>query len=249
MKRFSMKNRVVVITGGNGFLGREYARFLKKAGAKIIIWDYKGSGGETVDITDKSSVENKVNEVIKKWGRIDVLINNAALNPVPDSKFSREQFSPYEKYPLDLWKKELDTGMTGAFISTQAVAAAMKKRRSGVIINIGSHYGLVAPDNRIYSRGMFKSIAYASVKGAIPNFTRSWAAYLSAYGIRVNCLVLGGVFRGHDEKFAKEYGKRTMLGRMAQKNEYNEAILFLASDASSYMTGSTLVVDGGWTAW
>lgn len=242
-----MKNKVVIITGGAGFLGQQYVGALKSAGAKVIVWDRVGVNAPT-DITSPESVEEKVKEVLEKHGRIDVLINNAAMNPVPGSEESKNQFSPYEQYDLKLWQKELDVGLTGAMICTQKIAPVMMKQKSGSIINIGSHYGLISPDNRIYKRDMFKSIGYATVKGAMLNFTRTWASYLGPYKVRVNCLALGGVFHDHDEEFLKKYSQRTMLSRMAQPGEYNGAILFLASDASSYMTGQTLVIDGGWTA-
>lgn len=241
--------KVVILTGGNGFLGREYAQVLGDAGAKVVTWDISGEVSYLVDITSKMRVESAVEDVLSRFGRIDVLINNAALNPAPNSPESKAQFMPYEQYPLDVWRRELEVGLTGSLICAQAVMPVMMRQRSGSIINIGSHYGLIAPDNQIYPDGMFKSIGYATVKGAIPNFTRALAAYLGPYGVRANCLVPGGVQRGHDQEFLKKYGEKTMLGRMADSHEYNQAILFLASDASSYMTGSLLVIDGGWTAY
>lgn len=244
----SLKDKVAIITGGYGFLGQQYAKALENSGAKVVLWDSNAPDGK-VDITKESEVEGATQKVVKNFGRIDILINNAAMNPAPNSPESADQFLPYHKYPLDLWKRELDVGITGAFICTKAVATVMiDQMLGGSIINIGSHYGTVAPDNRIYPDGMFKSIAYATVKGAMPNFTRAWAAYLGMYGIRVNCLVLGGVFRNHDPQFLLNYSRRTMVGRMARPHEYNEAVLFLASDASSYMTGQMLIIDGGWTA-
>lgn len=239
---------MVIITGGYGFLGQQYAKALENSGAKVVLWDSNAPDGK-VDITKENEVEDAAQKVFEKFRRIDVLINNAAMNPAPNSPESADQFLPYERYPLDLWRKELEVGLTGAFICTKAVAKIMIEQiYVGSIINIGSHYGMVAPDNTIYKDGLFKSIAYATVKGAMPNFTRAWAAYLGRYEIRVNCLVLGGVFRNHDSEFVSNYSKKTVLGRMAEPDEYNEAILFLASDASSYMTGQALVIDGGWTA-
>jgi len=171
------------------------------------------------------------------------------MNPVPGSPESREQFLPYEDIPEKLWGQELAVNLTGALFCTQAVVPVMKKQGSGSIINISSIYGNVGPDNRIYEKGQYKSIGYATTKGALLNFTRAWATYLAGTGIRVNTLTLGGVSAGQEPELIKKYAERTVLGRMAEKYEYRGAILFLASDASSYMTGSNLIIDGGWTAW
>ena len=202
-----------------------------------------------VDITDPARVRHAVRRVIRRYGRIDVLVNNAAMNPQPQSPESRQQFSPYESYPLELWQKELEVGLSGAFIVTQAVIPAMKRKRSGAIINIGSIYGEKAPDNRIYRKGKYKSIAYTTIKGAMRNFTRSLASYLGPYGIRVNQLSLAGVLAGQDRGFVRRHSRTYMLGRMARPEDFEGAMLFLCSDASAYMTGANLVIDGGWSAW
>ena len=255
---FSLDDRVAIITGGAGMLGIEYARILSDAGARVVLFDVKSefvpSRGlqadyEFVDITRREEVQRAVKKVFERYGRIDVLINNAAMNPVPGSPESRDQFSPYEDYPEELWNKELAVGLSGALFCTQAVVSIMKRQRSGSIINVSSTYGNVGPDNRIYGEGKFKSIGYAATKGAVLNFTRAWASYLCGTGIRVNTLTPGGVSAGQKDEFVKAYEERTILGRMAEKTDYNGAILFLASDASGYMTGANLVVDGGWTAW
>lgn len=253
-----MRDRVVIITGGAGKLGREYARALADASARVALFDVVpgenvpadiAGSYHRVDITDRDAVFAAVAAVEKAHGRIDVLINNAALDAVPGSEASRLQFAPYEAYPADLWARELAVGLTGMLFVTQAVAPVMRKQKSGSIINISSTYGNVGPDNRIYDEGKFKSIAYATVKSGVLNFTRAWASYLAGTGIRVNTLTLGGVFFGQDQKFVAAYASRTVLGRMADPTDYNGAILFLASDASRYMTGANLIVDGGWTAW
>ena len=244
---FSVKGKVVILTGGDGYLGKSYTKMFRKAGAHVVIWDIKGK--LSVDITSQEEVEKATKKVLKEYGHIDVLINNAAMNPSPEDPEAKKNFSPYEEYPLSLWRKEIDVGLTGALIVTQEVSKIMIKKGSGTIVNIGSHYGMIAPDNRIYKKGMFKSIGYSTVKGAIPNFTRAWASYLGPHGIRVNCFVPGGVFLNHNKDFVKKYSERTMLGRMARASEYDQTLLFLSSDASSYITGTTLVADGGWTAW
>lgn len=255
---FSVKNKVVIITGGAGQLGKEYAGFLSALDARVVLFDIKddpqlppeiSAQYKKVDITDRAAVFAAVQEVEQEHGRVDVLINNAGMHAFPGSPATREQFSPYEDYPEELWNKELAVGLNGALFCTQAVVPAMKRQGSGSVINISSTYGNVGPDNRIYDAGKFKSIGYATVKSAVLNFTRAWASYLRGTGIRVNTLTPGGVFAGQAESFVKAYEERTILGRMAKKDEYNGAILFLASDASSYMTGANLIVDGGWTAW
>ena len=255
---FLVKNKVVIITGGAGMLGKEYASALSAAGARVILFDIKDDPRlppemsvqyKKVDITDRAAVFSAAAEAEKEYGRIDVLINNAAMDAVPGSPESKGQFSPYEDYPAALWEKELAVGLSGALFCTQAVVPVMKRQGSGSIINISSTNGLVAPDNRIYDAGKFKSIGYATVKGAMLNFTRAWASYLRGTGIRVNTLTPGGVYAGQPDDFIRAYEERTILGRMADKTDYDGAILFLASDASRYMTGANLVVDGGWTAW
>ncbi|OHA08689.1 MAG: hypothetical protein A3A44_00730 [Candidatus Sungbacteria bacterium RIFCSPLOWO2_01_FULL_60_25] len=266
-KLFSVRGNVILITGGAGMLGMEYATFLSRAGARVVIFDIadesvlRAKADEVrrrtgrrpfalpVDITDEEAVRDAVRRAIRRFGRIDALVNNAALNPKVEGGNPQAQFSPYERYPVDLWRKELDVGLTGAFIVTKAVMPAMGRRRAGVIVNIGSLYGETAPDNRIYPRGQFKSIAYATAKGAMGNFTRALASYLAPFQIRVNQLTPGGVRAGQPPAFVKKYESRTMLGRMARRDDFNGALLFLLSDASRYMTGANLVVDGGWSAW
>ncbi|OGY65319.1 MAG: hypothetical protein A3A16_02630 [Candidatus Harrisonbacteria bacterium RIFCSPLOWO2_01_FULL_44_18] len=264
-KLFSLKGKVAVITGGAGMLGREYARILSDAGAMVALFDVlpqkeinkrvkeiSSSGrvmGMTMDITKEKQVKEAVKKVIKKFGAIDILINNAAATDFSGFKNS-ERFAPYEDFSLDVWEKEIGVGLTGALICSQAVIPFMKKAKSGVIVNISSTHGIIAPDNRIYGDGKFKAITYPVIKSGILGLTRALASYLAPYNIRVNSLVPGGVKAGYlDEQFEKDYSSRTMLGRMADKEDYAGAILFLCSDASSYMTGSSLIIDGGWTAW
>src|SRR3989338_356235 len=255
---FSLKNRVAIITGGAGILGMEYAKTLFLSGAKVILFDIKENFTLPinlkakyikVDISNKNEVDEAIKTVLRLYKKIDILINNAALNPVPGSEQSKNLFLPYEQYPEDLWRKDLDVNITGSQFCTQSVVPFMKKQKKGTIINISSIYGITGPDNRIYDAGKFKSIGYATTKGAMENFTRSWASYLESTDIRVNTLTLGGVFANQSEQFVKAYSSKTILGRMAKKDDFKCAILFLASDASRYMTGSNLIIDGGWSAW
>ncbi|OGG47214.1 hypothetical protein A2671_00180 [Candidatus Kaiserbacteria bacterium RIFCSPHIGHO2_01_FULL_49_13] len=246
---FGLSGKVVVLTGGMGKLGTEFATSLSVAGAQVVRFDVASGAEFQIDITNREQVASAVAEVAKKFGRIDALINNAAINPVPGTAESAVQFSAYEDYPPELWEKEIAVGLTGALYCAQAVAPIMKQQGTGSIINISSTYGNVGPDNRIYEAGQFKSIGYATVKGALLNFTRAWATYLAGTGIRVNTLTMGGVEAGQDPDFVRKYSARTILGRMADKSDYNGAIIFLVSDASRYMTGANLIIDGGWTAW
>lgn len=262
---FSLKGKVAIITGGAGMLGQQYARIISDAGAMVVLFDVlpqkeidkrikaiSSHGrivGMTMDIAKEKQVKEAVKKVIKKFGTIDILVNNAAATDFSGFKDS-ERFAPYEDFSLGIWEKEIGVGLTGTLICSQAVIPFMKKAKSGVIVNVSSTHGVIAPDNRIYGEGRFKAITYPVIKSGILGFTRAMASYLAPYNIRVNSLVPGGVKAGYlDAQFEKDYSFRTMLGRMAKKEEYIGAMLFLCSDASSYMTGSSLIIDGGWTAW
>jgi NAD(P)-dependent dehydrogenase (short-subunit alcohol dehydrogenase family) len=244
---FSLKDKVVAITGGSGFLGQQYARALEEAGAIVAIWDFRDVS-RVVDITNREHVQKEVDLMVKEYGHLDVLIHNAALNPAPGVD-TNDFWAPYESAPLDIWRKELEVNLTGAQIVTQAVAPVMMKQRSGSIIFVASDIALIAPNNSIYPEGNFKDIAYVASKAGVLGLMRAWASRLGPYNVRVNALVPGGMYRNHDPEFAKKNGALNMLGRMAQPGEFNGAVLLLASDASSFMTGSCLVIDGGRTAW
>lgn len=272
---FDLSGRVTIVTGACGLLGREHCDVLAEAGANVVLADLRSELCQNiaqdianrrdvktlateVDITDKESVEQMVQNVLEKFGRIDILINNAALTVKIGSEQIRDYFAPFEDYPLDIWEKALRVNLTGTFLCSQAVGKQMVKQKRGVIVNICSTYGVVAPDNRIYANArnpydtaiIFNTPAsYSATKGAILALTRYLATYWAGKNIRVNALTPGGVFDQHDEEFVKNYSHRTPMGRMADRREYRGAILFLASDASSYMTGANLIVDGGWTAW
>jgi len=268
--KFSMSGKTVVVTGGAGLLGRQFTTTLAQAGALVCVADIdlqaaqaqvdriiqEGSNAFAimVDVTDPKSVRSMVDEVVRVSGRLDVLINNAALDPKFEPQdFNRKADNAFETYPLNAWEDSLNVNLTGMFLVAQAVATFMITCGHGVIINICSTYGLVGPDQRIYEipgeLRKFKPVDYSVTKAGVLGFTHYLAAYYAGTKIRVNALSPGGVYNEHGESFVHNYSARTIMGRMAELDEMNGAILFLASDASSYMTGANLVVDGGWTAW
>ena len=266
---FDVSGRVVIITGGAGLLGRQYVECLSLAGAHAVIADADAEAAETVsknvkgesalairtDVSDQRSVKGMVSRVLDKYGRVDALVNNAALDPKFDIHHSNENKSAFEEFPLELWNRGIGVNLTGAFLCCQAVSSAMLSQRRGVIVNVSSTYGLVGPDQRLYAKAQsdasqsFKPVVYSATKSALLGLTKYLATYWAEKGIRVNSLTPGGVFNDHDDEFVRRYSSRTPMGRMASKEEYCGALLFLLSDASSYMTGANLIVDGGWTAW
>ena len=268
---FDLSNKVAVVTGGCGLLGKEFSRALLSAGAKVIIGDidkdkliqfsetlskkYSKSrfSIEELDISNKNSIDIFINKVEKLYKRVDILVNSAAIDPKFEKKSNTNEFIDFENFPLSAWNQSIDINLTATFKITQAVCRIMKKYNKGSIINIGSNYGLVAPDQRIYKKDdsasqPYKPVIYSVCKSALIGFTKYLASYYSGTKIRVNILTPAGVFNDHDEEFEKRYSNNTILRRMSNKEEYWGSIIFLASDASSYMTGSNLIVDGGWTS-
>jgi NAD(P)-dependent dehydrogenase (short-subunit alcohol dehydrogenase family) len=263
---FSLDGKVAIVTGAVGLIGREHCRALCDAGATVIVADLneaktaEAAGtlpraiGIGVDITKKPSVELLCEKVKSKFGRIDILVNNAAINDMFENPERAGELSRFENYPLDAWQRSLDVNVTGTFLCSQVIGTEMARAGSGSIINIASTYGIVAPDQSLYkkpdgSQEFYKSPAYPATKGAVISLTRFLAAYWGASGVRVNTLSPGGVENSQDDHFIEKYSAKTPLGRMASPSDYRGAIVFLASDASAYMTGANLVVDGGWTIW
>lgn len=264
---FDLTGKVAVVTGATGLLGREHCFALRNAGATVVAADLeegstetfaKELGGEsiplTLDVSSKKSVESGWREVKKCFDRIDILVNNAAINDKFETPALAAENSKFENYPLELWQKMLEVNVTGVFLCAQVFGQAMAQRKQGSIINIASTYGLVGPNQDLYrrpdgSQPFYKSPSYSTTKGAVISFTRFLAAYWGNVGVRVNTLSPGGVENSQDPYFIDAYSERTPLKRMACPQDYRGAIVFLASDASSYMTGANLIVDGGWTAW
>lgn len=271
-KKFDLTGRVAVVTGGVGLLGAEFCRTLAEAGASIVVVDLDDSSSQSTadtlkknghkalavpaDITRPDSVNAMVEKVLAEFGKLDILVNSAALDPKFDPQAMEKGMTPgaFEDYPLDQWNAAMSVNLTGMFLVTQACVKPMiAKGKKGSIINICSTYGLNGPDQRLYikdgQRVGFKPVYYTVTKAGVLGFTKYLAAYYAGTEIRVNALTPGGVFNNHEEYFVTNYSAKTILGRMANKDEMNGALLFLASDASSYMTGNNVVVDGGWTAW
>jgi NAD(P)-dependent dehydrogenase (short-subunit alcohol dehydrogenase family) len=268
---FDLTGRVAVITGGAGRLGRQHAAVIAEAGGHAVLADIchdaardaarqispAQATGVRVDVTSKDSVQAMVDVVHDKFGRIDILINNAALTVQGGGERTASYFSKFEDYPLDLWDEALRVNLTGAFLCSQAVGKIMVAAQSGVVLNIASDVGTISPDHRIYDGARsphtglpFNTpIGYATTKAGLINMTRYLATYWAPHGIRVNSLSPGGVYAGHDPHFVDNLTSRIPMARMAHEDEYKGAVLFLVSDASSYMTGANLLIDGGRTAW
>lgn len=265
---FKLNGQVAVVTGGAGLLGVEFGQTLAEAGAAVVIADIdidaaarlagtlKERGFDALavktDVTDSNSVQQMVSETLKTFGRLDILVNNAVLDPKFDPQHGGHTNS-FEDYPLEAWNQALAVNLTGMFLCCQSAVRPMLEQGKGTIINLSSIYGLTGPDQRMYARPgqmtQYKPVYYSVTKSGVIGLTRYLATYYAGKNIRINTLSPGGVYNDHDDDFVKAYSAKTVLGRMAQKDDMNGALLFLASDASAYMTGANLVVDGGWSTW
>jgi NAD(P)-dependent dehydrogenase (short-subunit alcohol dehydrogenase family) len=268
--RFDLSGRVAIITGGAGLLGRQHAHAVADAGGIPVLLDISdraetaaaefGGWGRRTDITSAQDLERCREEVLERYGRIDILINNAANNPKME-KTSDVNFSRFENFPLSQWSADLCAGLTGAFLCSQVFGSEMARRGNGVIVNVASDLALIGPDQRIYRQDgvadhlqPVKPVTYSVVKSALVGLTRYlatyWAdRYWADRGVRVNAISPGGVYNGQPDEFVAKLAQLIPMGRMAKIDEYQGAILFLCSDASSYMTGTNLVIDGGRTCW
>jgi NAD(P)-dependent dehydrogenase (short-subunit alcohol dehydrogenase family) len=263
---FSVSREVVVITGAAGQLGYQYASVFLRGGARVIGLDLNPSPAAddlgnkycshfrffTCNVTRIDSLRDSLESIRSCFGEPTVLINNAAIDSPPDAPL--EETGPFEQYPDSSWDRVMDVNVKGVYLACKVFGAAMAANRRGSIINVSSIYGVVSPDQSIYEyrrqRGetFYKPVAYAVSKSALLNLTRYLAVYWAKHSVRVNTLVIAGVENGQAAEFMKAYCDRIPVGRMASQDEYNGAVLFLASQASSYMTGAQLVIDGGWTA-
>lgn len=273
-KLYDLTGRVAVITGGAGMLGLRYGEAIAEMGGIPVLLDLDDTrcraaaehirgtwGGDAygiqTDITAKEQVRSAIENVASRYGRIDILINNAALTVKGGGAGFEDYFAAFEEYPENLFDLALKVSLTGSMLVTQAVGRVMVEQGRGVIVNVSSDVGIISPDHRIY-KGMtvgyagkpFNTpIAYSMSKAALLAFTRYLATYWADKGIRVNAISPAGVYDDHAPDFVQRFSNLVPLGRMAHKDEYKGAIIFLCSDASSFMTGANLVVDGGRTAW
>jgi NAD(P)-dependent dehydrogenase (short-subunit alcohol dehydrogenase family) len=269
---FDITGRVAVITGGTGLLGQQHAEAIAGAGGIPVLADIRVNGVDPesrawkerfgdlasaveADITDPESVKKLLATVLDRYGRVDILINNAANNPKMEKK-AEVEFSRLEFFPIEQWEADLAVGLKGAFLCSQIIGSEMARRKRGVILNVASDLAVIAPDQRLYRKTELpdekqpvKPVTYSVVKTGLIGLTRYLATYWADRGIRVNAISPGGVYNNQPDDFVNRLTKLIPLGRMANANEYQAAILFLCSDASSYMTGTNLVIDGGRSCW
>ena len=268
---FDLTGRIAIVTGGAGLLGYHHGAILAAAGANVVLLDLAAANpalraeqlqlahgpvclGLAADITSETSLHSVRDQILAQFGRIDILINNAANNPKVEDAKPGQQWSRLENFPLQVWNDDIAVGLTGAFLCSRVFGAEMVKQNSGVILNVASDLGVIAPDQRLYAKpGLppeqqpVKPVTYSVVKTGLIGLTRYLSTYWTAHNIRVNAISPGGVFNGQPSDFTDKLHQLIPMGRMARKDEYQGAVLFLCSDASSYMTGQNLIVDGGRT--
>lgn len=273
--KFYIEGQVVIITGGAGLLGNKHAEAVLEGKGIPVLVDISESAinavnkrlkdkygtackveGYVTDITKRSEVEKLLDILLEKYGHIDVLINNAANNPKVEGNADNMKAIQFENFPMQMWLDDIAVGLTGAFICSQVFGGVMMKQGKGVILNISSDLGIIAPDQRIYRRNglteneqTVKPVTYSVIKHGLIGLTKYLTTYYADKGVRANALCPAGVFNGQDEDFLSKLTNLIPLGRMADVEEYKSTVLYLISDASSYMTGSTVIVDGGRTCW
>lgn len=246
---FRLDNKVVVVTGSSGLLGKKIVKACKEQGATVVGADLKYETPEDenifniqMDITSPESVKKNIEEVLSKFGKIDGWVNNAYPR-------TADWGASIEDLPFDSWRKNVDMHLNGYFLCCKEILETMKKQTTGSVINMSSIYGLVGPDFSVYEgTNMSMPVAYSAIKGGINNLTRYLAAYYGPFGLRVNCVSPGGIFDNQPKRFVESYEKKVPLRRMGTPKDIMGPVIFLLSDASSYISGHNLLVDGGWTA-
>ena len=269
---FNISGKIIVVTGGMGQLGIQFTKILLNSEAKVVILDLIVNVKQLdlqlkeqeendklmlikADVTKRESLEQALLKIKNKWGEVPYgLINNAALDSPPSAP--AEETGPFEDFPEQSWNRVMDVNVKGVFLACQVFGKAMAEVGGGSIINIGSTYGMVSPDHRIYEYKaenggdpFYKPVVYSASKSALVNLTKYIAVYWAKSGVRANMMGLGGVFNNQDNKFMEGYCAKVPMGRMAKEDEYNGTVVYLMSDAASYVTGTTIMLDGGWTAW
>lgn len=274
LDKFMIIDKVVVITGGAGLLGQKHAEAVIEGKGIPILLDVSKDALDNakenlrsdypeaeictyqVDITNRDALKQVCDRLIEQYGHIDVLINNAANNPKVEKKGENFGNIRFDNFPLQTWNDDILVGLTGAFLCAQVFGSVMEKQGSGVVLNISSDLGIIAPDQRIYRKDglaeeeqTIKPVTYSVIKHGLLGLTKYLATYWADKNIRVNAVCPGGVYNGQDELFLAKLTNLIPMGRMADKDEYKCTVLYLISDASSYMTGATVIVDGGRTCW
>lgn len=274
LDKFRLDDKVVLITGGAGLLGRKHAEAVLDAGGIAVLLDITESAlqnairelgekynkdkirGMLTDITSREKLERTREEVISQYHRVDALINNAANNPKVEGNSANMAAIQFENFPLEMWMNDMMVGLTGSFLCSQVFGEIMVNQHNGVILNISSDLGIVAPDQRIYrkegvedEKQTVKPVTYSVIKHGLIGLTKYLSTYYAEKGVRCNALCPAGVFNGQDEEFMKKLTNLIPMGRMANVDEYKGTIVYMLSDASSYMTGTAVIVDGGRTSW
>ncbi|MBD5540407.1 MAG: SDR family oxidoreductase [Lachnospiraceae bacterium] len=273
-EQFKITGKVIVITGGAGLIGRRHTEAVLEGGGIPVLLDifkeplekvkeeflecYPQAEIETyvADITDRKCLEGIRDELLSKYGHIDGLINNAANNPKVEGGSKNLGAMRFHNLPLSIWEDDMKVGLTGAFLCCQVFGYEMEKQKQGVIINISSDYGVISPNQNIYKKEgvpeeeqTVKPVSYSVVKHGIMGLTKYLATYWAKSGIRVNTLCPASLSNGQDEEFVKKISELIPMGRMSRPDEYPATVLYMLSDASSYMTGATVILDGGRTIW
>lgn len=273
--RYDLTGRTALVTGAGGLLGRQHVAALSEAGARVVVTDVGLAQAEAavaalgqnapsadlvaiaIDVTSQDSVHAANEQLAGRGITVDILVNNAAIDPKVTSSPGVMHSSRFEAFPVPQWQTEIAVGLTGAMLCAQEFGGQMAKRGRGVILNIASDLGVIAPDQRLYRQPQVtreeeqpvKPVTYSVIKHGLIGLTKYLATYWADHGVRVNAISPGGVFNNQDPAFVERLTRLIPMGRMADVDEYRAAVQFLCSDASSYMTGQNLVMDGGRSVW